>query len=333
MKRLSLILLMMLCYSLVKAQKNEVNFDVISYTMPEGWQRQENDGGLQLSVADKKSGAYAMVVITRASASTVSANENFNYNWDKLVKKTVQVNSAPAMSSPGNENGWEIISGGADYTSGRTSGTVTLMTATGGGKAVSVVLMTNTKQYQNDLTAFLNSLKLTTAISGLNSIATSSKSADIDFAGTWINRSSSNGLGTSGYIENEYIFNANGSYFFYAKIFNQSINNLILKKEKGTFEVSGKQLTLIPVSSVTEGWSRKNDIDEFGKLLSSQKNVLEKVSYQFTKHYFSGIQEWNLVLQASKPTKRDGPFSSNTTFNNAWYYAQPSVNKPAIKLP
>ncbi len=155
----------------------------------------------------------------------------------------------------------------------------------------------------------------------------------IDFAGTWISRSSNNKLGTTGYIENEYIFNNDGSYNFYSKTFSQSVRNLILIKEKGTFTVSGKLLTLKPASSTTEGWSKKNGIDEFGKLLSSKKNNLEQARYQFTKYYFEGIQEWNLVLQANAPTKRDGPFSANTTFNKAWYYAQSSANKPSIKLP
>jgi hypothetical protein len=58
-----------------------------------------------------------------------------------------------------------------------------------------------------------------------------------------------------------------------------------------------------------------------------------EVTYQFTKHYFSGIQVWNLVLQAQKATERDGPFSSNTTFPNAWYYAAISSNNPVIELP
>jgi hypothetical protein len=60
---------------------------------------------------------------------------------------------------------------------------------------------------------------------------------------------------------------------------------------------------------------------------------LEKVTYQFTKHYFSGIQIWNLVLQADKVTHRDGPHSSNTTFANAWYYSPISANNPVIELP
>jgi hypothetical protein len=60
---------------------------------------------------------------------------------------------------------------------------------------------------------------------------------------------------------------------------------------------------------------------------------LEKVTYQFTKHYFSGIQEWNFVLQADKVTQRDGPHSTNTTFSNAWYFRPISSTNTVIELP
>ena len=36
------------------AQKQ--SFDVVSYSTPKGWQQQQNEGGVQLSVADKKTG-------------------------------------------------------------------------------------------------------------------------------------------------------------------------------------------------------------------------------------------------------------------------------------
>jgi hypothetical protein len=42
---------------------------------------------------------------------------------------------------------------------------------------------------------------------------------------------------------------------------------------------------------------------------------------------------WNLVLQANQATLRDGPFSNNTLFSNAWYYVPMSPNSPAIELP
>ncbi|MBS1947995.1 MAG: hypothetical protein JST47_09530 [Bacteroidetes bacterium] len=524
MKKLCISILILFFSISVISQKQ--TFDVVSFTVPKGWQQKQNSGSVQLLATDKKSGGYIMAIITNASASTATAIENFNSKWKAAIADQIQLDGEPTMQPSSNGNGWDIETGSAGYTDNGGKGNVALLSATGGGQTMSVVIMFNTKQYEKELSAFLNSLELaevkqnenansssasienegTTSIVGLwtdyvlettgyningmpqytagylrkeyafypdgtylfrnkqwltktkdilfiyesgtysvngnritiipkggkgefwsktsstkewgklvksseyklenvtcsfkiendpaynitrlilspgkptqrdggkynapndpyefrysmreleslidnppglktgfenksltattsNSTTQISATSNIDFAGTWISRSSSNNPGTSGYIENEYIFANDGTYSFYSKTFNQSISNIILKKEKGTYTVSGKQITINPTSNITEGWSKKNGIDEFGKLISSQKNSLEITTYHFTKHYFEGIQEWNLVLQASAPTTRDGPFSSNTLFSNAWYYSMPSAYKPAIVLP
>jgi hypothetical protein len=84
---------------------------------------------------------------------------------------------------------------------------------------------------------------------------------------------------------------------------------------------------------VIEAWSKRDGGDNWGRLLTTQNRTLETVTYRFTKHYFSGIQVWNLLLQADRDTRRDGPFNNNTTFNNAWYYAPISPKNPVIELP
>lgn len=323
------------------AQQKHI-FDVASYFIPKGWQQKQNDGSVQLLATDNKTGIYAMAIITKATPSDMSASENFNTKWKTTITDQIQLDEALTMQPASSGNGWEIETGGAAFTDNGVKGKIALLSATGGGRTVSVVIIYNSNQYDEALSEFLNSLELSkipgNAPGNLPAPASANRvqspdANNINIAGTWINRSSSNGPGTSGYIENEYIFNTDGTYSFYSKLWSQSVSNLILKKEKGTFIVSGKQITVVPATSVTEGWSKKNGIDEFGKLLSSTKNSLEKTTYQFTKFYFEGIKEWNLVLQADKPTKRDGPFSSNTSFSNAWYYAQPSAIKPKIQLP
>ncbi len=146
------------------AQKQ--TFDIVSYSAPAGWQQQQNEGGVQLSVSDKNTGGYFIAIITKSISSTSSANENFNTNWESLVKTAVQVNGEPTMQEPAKDNGWDIVSGGANYSDGDNTGMATLLTATGGGQTVSVVIMLNSKQYEEDMTAFLNSLELSKAPTG-----------------------------------------------------------------------------------------------------------------------------------------------------------------------
>ncbi|HEX2847114.1 MAG TPA: hypothetical protein VHN59_11235 [Chitinophagaceae bacterium] len=51
------------------------------------------------------------------------------------------------------------------------------------------------------------------------------------------------------------------------------------------------------------------------------------------RKHFAGIKETNLVLQNDKETFRDGRHSTNTLFQNAWYYKPISATNPKIELP
>jgi hypothetical protein len=111
------------------------------------------------------------------------------------------------------------------------------------------------------------------------------------------------------------------------------MTELLLVKENGSYQISGNNLTINPQTSVIESWSKKDGTDKWGNLLKTQNRPLEKVTYRFTKHFFTGIQEWNLVLQGDKETMRDGAFSSNLSFPNAWYFRPISATNPVIVLP
>ena len=139
--------------------------------------------------------------------------------------------------------------------------------------------------------------------------------------------------GMAGYGKYQYTFNADGTYNFVAKTFRMSYDKIILVIENGRYEISGDSLSIKPQKSVIQTWSKLNGGDGWGRMLTTQARKLEAVTYKFTRHYFSGIQEWNLVLQADRPTERDGAFSTFTQFSNAWYYKPISANNPAVVLP
>lgn len=128
--------------------------------------------------------------------------------------------------------------------------------------------------------------------------------------------------GNAGYTSSRYEFKKDGTYIFTERSFRMTYSYIILVKENGTYTINGTKLTIIPKNSVIQRYNKKNNVDELGSLVTTQNRPLEKVTYNYQFHYFSGIQEWNLVLQADKPTLRDGNFSSNDTFQNAWYFDQ-----------
>lgn len=324
------------------AQKQ--SFDKISYTQPKGWQQQQNEGGMQLSVTDKKTGSYAIVVITKATASAASANENFTNDWNKFVNATVQVNGEPDMQDPKDENGWNIIAGSANYTDGVKTGAATLLTATGGKQTVSVVLMTNTDQYQNELLDFLNSLELATPpqneIDNTKPVVANTAS-QTSVAGLWCDNHLEtsgyyNGYAqyTAGYFRREYLFKEDGIYIFRLKNWSVLMKEILFSYESGTYVVKGNQLTIIPKQGRGEWWSKvNNNTTLWGSRLKAADYKLERMEYTFEIKYFSGSKNYSLIVNPNKTTERDGTYTGPTSFSYTKYEDRKSIidNPPGFK--
>lgn len=321
------------------AQKQK--YDVIAYSLPKGWQQQQNEGGIQLSVADQKNGAYAMVVIVRSTASAASAAENFNDNWQKLVKGTVQVNDAPAVQQPVKENGWDIISGNANYTDGGNKGMATLLSATGGGQTVSIVMMTNTSQYQNELLSFINSLELTKAAQKDNTgISSDNNAGNSSVAGLWVHYTVESGgysngysMVTAGYSRREYLFKTDGTYIYRVKNWSVYQKDILFIYETGTWKTNGHQLTLTPKTGRGDWWGKAADgsTKGWGSRKKAADYKLEATTYNFSMHYYSGMNETDLVLESSRPTQRDGILSN--AGETKWEYSPRKADQSLIDNP
>lgn len=308
-----LIITVFTCFAMnVFAQKQ--TFDVLSYSIPAKWQKVQNEGGVQLSVSDKKTGGYAIAIITKVTGSVATANENFNTDWTRLVKATVQVDADPTMLAPTKENGWDIVSGNANYTDGGKKGNATLITATGGGKMVSVILMTNTQQYQNELLSFVNSLELTRISQNeTGNSANTDQNGKSLVVGLWCDYVlettgySINGMPqyTAGYLRKEYTFYSDGTYLFRNKQWLTKAPDITFMYETGTYTLQGNQLILTPKNGKAGFWGKKSSSKEWGPLKKSSDYKLEKTTYTF-EIIIDPTYGNSIVLKPSKPTQRDG---------------------------
>ena len=309
------------------AQKE--TFGVVSYSLPKGWQKQQSEAGIQLSVTDKKNGGYALAMIAQPIPSTATPKQNFDSFWETLVKQSVNVNTAPLMTTPEEGNGWTILSGSANYTDGANTGLATLLTATASGQTVNVVLMTNTKQYENELVAFINSLELSPVSTNTTVITNPNNATSGSVVGLWTyytteNSGYINGMPmlTAGYFRREYLFKADGTYIFRVKNWSVYMKEILFVYETGKWTASGNTITLTPTRGVGEWWSKaaSNKSNEWGKRVKSATWKLEPVSYNFELKYFSGTNETALILKYSKRTERDGASNSNNDANE-WAYS------------
>lgn len=324
------------------AQKE--TYDIISYSVPKSWKKEILENALQLSAVDNKTGEYIAVVVVKSTASNLSANENFTDHWTKLVKSTVAVAEDPAMQAPAKDKDWDIVSGQANYTDGSAKGIVTQITATGYGKVISLVAMTNTDKFRNDLEQFFNSLELTElTTTPTTSEPTPSADGNTTIVGLWTyyivetnGGYYANGIYvtnyTAGYFRKEYTFYADGTYRFLEKDWSVNMKDIFFAYETGTWKVAGNKLTIKPSNGKNESWSKSasNRTNEWGSLVKATERKLETITYTYDLHYYEGSKETSLLLYYNKDTERDGTLSSKNDKGYYWSFSPRTGDKVSL---
>jgi hypothetical protein len=318
----------------VSAQKQ--TYDLVMYNPPTGWQKDATENKTSYTTTNKKNNSWCQINIVKSTVSKGNIKQDFDNEWQEMVVKNYHPAEAPKPAVAKEIKGWKSKAGAATFTFNGANAMVILTTISGYNCCVSIIATTNSQDYIKDIDELLATVEMVMPKENDNPITTNTDNSSI--LGIWCNSASNQSAysvnnGINGYIVRQYTFNSNGTYTFYIKTFQYVSNQLLLTKENGTYQISGNNVTISPQKSIIQAWNKKNGTDDWGKLISTQARTLEKKTYQFTKHYFSGINEWNLVLQADKPTQRDGPFSTSTAFNNAWFYSPLSSSHPLIKLP
>lgn len=153
MKIITLILL--LASNFVLAQQKQ-HFDMVRYTIPNGWQQSTKPKTVSISKEDKQ-GNYCIITIYKSVESGSDSRQNFDVSWESLVQKTLATDKA-VMQPAGTDNGWTSETGSAPFEKDGLKGAVILITNTSAAKMVNIVILTNTQLYQKEMENFLNDL-------------------------------------------------------------------------------------------------------------------------------------------------------------------------------
>ncbi|MEP7213230.1 MAG: hypothetical protein ABI791_09155 [Acidobacteriota bacterium] len=342
MKHMLIALICLLVASGNAAAQTADHFDIATFRAPAGWKKTVREKTVTF-ITDDGANAYCLVTLFKSMPSLGEPKENFDASWATIVKEAVNASDAQMMPSD-NKGGWQAVGGFSPFEKDGQKGAVVLLNLSGYGTMVNVLVLTNTQKFEPVMTDFLQSISLKAPAvqpaRPVAPVAPAASASDTSIVGTWgqnLGAHMSYGdpvaAGMAGYSKDQYTFNANGTYTFVSKTFRMSYDKIILVRENGTYQAGGGSLLIKPQKSVIEAWSKANGGDRFGQLVSRQNRTLETVTYRYTRHYFSGIDQWQLVLQADQPTQRDGPFSTFKLFPNAWYYSPISSNNPVVELP
>lgn len=312
-------------------------FDIVTYTSPAGWSIKKGAEFVQFTKEDKATGGFCMVTLYRSVDAGTDSRANFNAAWSALVNETLKSDAKPQIGAPGLKDGWTAEAGISPVSTEDLKGAALLTTMTGGSKMINVLVLTNTEAFEKEIEALVDSIKLppikaAPAQSTVPAAPAAGENARL--IGKW--QRASSGVpaygdpvawGTAGYTKSRYEFKADGTYVYTERSFRMMMQTIIIVKENGKYAVNGGTITVTPQTSTISSYKKDGGVDALGALVKTQNRQLETATYRFTFHYFEGIKEWNLVLQTDRTTQRDGPFSNNQTFPNAWYFDQQYTDK------
>ena len=148
MKHILFTAICLLSFSLSVFVQAQETYDISTFRSPKGWTKQAGPNAILFSTEDKAAGTYCLVTVYKSIPGLTSPKENFNAAWQTIVAGAVTVSAAPQMFPSDNKADWKVEGGYAPFTKEDQKGVVVLYTASGYGKMVNILVLTNTMAYE-----------------------------------------------------------------------------------------------------------------------------------------------------------------------------------------
>ena len=289
------------------AQTNE-SFDLAAFQAPKGWDRQAGADTIRLSIANGDD--YCLVTLFRSMPGIGTPRQNFDAAWTAIVKETVTVTSAPQMAPDESRGDWQLVGGFAPFEKNGDKGIALLYTASGHGRMMNALILTNTQAYEAPLTAFLASIsfkKPEATAQPQTPVSQNGPSLTNNFWKKTQNRTGMLGYAGdfAGYLSNTYQFFDNNTYKFTTEGFQYAAPKWYLESEEGTYKITGNTITVTPKKATYSQHKLKKEDPP----LKSGNLPLSTTQYSF--EFWRHDDLWRLLLSPvdGNETKRDGVFS------------------------
>jgi hypothetical protein len=316
MKKIFLLFLLSSFAATLFAQK--LTYDLISFTPPKGWTKEEKQNVIVYTKTDKKNKTWCQIGVYKSTVSKGTIEDDLQSEWNETAAKQYGITDSMQTSPTEEAEGWKIKTGSGKFTFNNQPAAVLLTTFSGYDRCTSILATTNSQAYLATIESFLGTIDVKKP-EGNSQQTTGGNPAVV---GSWGKSNSvsqvNNRFGNYSYNKQQYTFNADGTYEFAGKTYDEKASETYLIKETGNYIIKGNSITVTPKSSVIEAWSKKNGADNLNQIKSTQKRSLETVTYQFS------IAENNLLLQTTKQTQRDGRFNNGNTYT----YGPPGTFTP-----
>ena len=306
------ILIAVLVITLSNFAQGTETFDITSFQPPKGWAKQVGTDAVQFSIEDKSGGSFCLISLFKSVPGLSSPKENFDAAWSTIVKEAVPVSAAPQMIPADNKGEWQLAGGFAPFEKDGVKGVAVLYTATGYGRMVNALVITNTQAYEAAATAFLESISFKKpAQVDLPQTPVVQNGSNPSLAGNFWKQAGIRGgmLGhaslSTGTFSKTYHFLPNGTYKFWREDTQLAAPKYYLESEEGTYAVSGNTITITPRKSSFS----QHRLNKEEPPLKSGPLALSTGRYRF--EFWNNDGNWALLLSPidGNEVKRDGTFS------------------------
>lgn len=145
---------MLACWGLGFAE----NFDIFDYSIPSGWTKKAQPGGVILS--QQSGSSFTSIVLYASVPAGSDLEQNFRGEWKRLITDGLGLNDEP-NTEVGPPNGdYQNMAGGIAASQDGVSYVVLLSTFSGNGRAASILYLTSDEKMLDAFDRFNSSLKL-----------------------------------------------------------------------------------------------------------------------------------------------------------------------------
>jgi hypothetical protein len=134
-------------------------FDIARFTVPPRWQRSNSPGLVTLQAAPSR-GSGAQLFLFASEPARGSPEDAFRVAWQKLINGPLPGLVPATTQSETSPDGWTAVTGMAPYQKGGATWRALLVSATGHGRTMNVVVHLLGQQHDGEVDAFFKDLDL-----------------------------------------------------------------------------------------------------------------------------------------------------------------------------
>jgi hypothetical protein len=136
-------------------------FDLATYTAPPGWTQTSNTSSVVgYTITNNEKGTYCQIGLYASTSSKGSVQADFESEWQDLIVKSYKPSAKPDLIPAASENGWDAQAGVAPFEFNGSRSAAMLVTMSGNGRCMSIVVVTNTEEYKAEIERFVDSVDL-----------------------------------------------------------------------------------------------------------------------------------------------------------------------------